>query len=102
MTSMFDADVRHRREATPWARVDVRRFIEDAALNGGRGMHEMGDAVTLTCRYRHAVSTRLWWTLEWTGEDGQRHVAESQDFNLLLWRAAELEMRARAKAVESS
>lgn len=98
MTSVFDTEVRRRREATPWARVDVEAFMRDVALNGGRGMHELGDEVTLTARYRHAVSTRLWWTLSWVGEDGERRTVESQDFGLLLWRAAEAEMQARANA----
>lgn len=96
MTSMFDTRVRERREATPWARVDVKAFMQEMALEGG--LNPDAPEVTLTCRYRPDVASRLWWTLEWTGEDGQRHTAGSQDFRLLLWRAAEAEMQARARS----
>src|SRR4051794_24027912 len=96
MTSLFDTDGRRRREATPWARVNLPAFMREMSWNGEHSAQQAGPPVTLTLRYRHAVSTREWWTLEWTGEDGERHTAESQDFDLVLWRAAELEIRARA------
>lgn len=100
MTSMFDSDVRRRREATPWARVDLPSFMREVSLNGDHSPQQAGPPVTLTLRYRHAVSTREWWTLSWTGTDGEQYSVESQDFDLLCWRAAEVEMRARAAGEE--
>lgn len=99
MTSLFDTEVRRRREATPWARVDVEAFLRDAALNDWAATDRDKPAgAELKVRHRPDVASRTWYTLEWTGEDGERHAVESQDFDLLMWRAAEVEMRARRRA----
>lgn len=100
MSSLFDTEVRSRRQHTPWASVSAPAFMREAALN--EGWQIQGDVApegaVLTCRYRRAVSTSVWWELSWTDETGQRRSVGSQDFQLLLWRAAEVEMQARAKA----
>ena len=95
MSSMFDSQVRDRRDHTPWARVDVQRFMIHAGWNGTDNPLEQG--AVLSVHYRPSVASRMWWRLEWTGEDGQRHNVEAQELELLLWRAAEAEMQARAR-----
>lgn len=98
MGSLFDSNVYQRRNVTPWARVNVESFMRDAALNGGwEGEPFKRDSV-LTCRYRHDVATRLWWSLVWCGEDGKQHEVSASDLDLLMWRAAEVEMTNRERA----
>ena len=95
MTSMFDSNVRARREHTPWARVSLRAFLRDVVFNttDDATPEECEEhAVQLSVRYRPSVSSRLWWVLSWRAADGQWHTVQSQDFDLLLWRAAEVEL----------
>jgi hypothetical protein len=49
------------------------------------------NAVILHAQYRHDVSSRVWYELQWTGCDGERYNVSSQDFELLMWRAAQVE-----------
>jgi hypothetical protein len=55
-------------------------------------------AVILRATYRGDVASRMWFELEWTGEDEERHSVQSQEFDLLLWRAAQAELQARQDA----
>ncbi len=98
MTSMFDTAVRERREHTPWASVSPIRFMQDAKWNcmSNENHNPWDHQAVLSVQYRQNVATSEWWTLEWTAEDGQRHRVESQSVDLLMWRAAETEMRARS------
>ena len=95
MGSMFDTNVRERREHTPWATISLTRFFREMVWNEVDAPDE--NAVQLTVRYRHSVASRMWFRLEWTGEDGERRAAEAQEFELVLWRAAEIEMHARER-----
>ena len=96
MSSLFDTEVYQRRNHTPWASVNFLHFVRDMVWNGG-GKDPLKDQVVFRARYRHDVASRVWFSLEWTGEDGERHNAEAQDFGLLLWRAAEIEMKVKEK-----
>lgn len=98
MSSLFDSAVRERRAHTPWARVSPARFLKEAAMNVPDGAPVRDHEVVLRCHERPDVASRFWWTLEWTGEDSERHVVDSQYQDLLFWRAAEEAMRARARA----
>ena len=57
----------------------------------------LNNAVALKVHYRHDVASRCWWSLQWTGADGERHEVEAQHLDKLLWRAAEIESQAEAK-----
>lgn len=90
MTSLFDSAVYQRRNATPWAEIDLPYFLADLAQNGE-------GPTSLQVNKRPSVSSRLWWTLTWKSVDGEEHRAEAQTMGLCLWRAAEMELRLRAK-----
>ena len=98
MSSMFDTNVRNRREHTPWATISLTKFFREMVWNGADAPTE--NAVQLSVQDRHSVASRMWFRLEWTGEDGQRHSAEAQEFELVLWRAAEIEIRARERCTK--
>jgi hypothetical protein len=99
MSSLFEGEVRDRRElATPWAHIDFERFVRsvglyDEGVPGEDGQVRRG--VMFTAVPRPSVQSRMWYTLEWTGEDEKRHMVESQYFDLLMWRAAHLETNIR-------
>jgi hypothetical protein len=95
MSSLFDTEVYQRRNHTPWASVNFLHFVRDMVWNGTA--EPLENEVVFKARYRNDVASRVWYELSWTGEDGERHYADSQDFGLLLWRAAEIELKARAK-----
>lgn len=90
MTSMFDSMVRARREHTPWAHISLTALMKELAEEGEQN-------VTLTCTYDYKQVTRCWWTLEWTDEAGQKHSVGSQQYDLCLWRAAEMVMQQRER-----
>lgn len=91
MTSLFDSAVADRRKHTPWAEIDLKDFLTDLAINADY------TPITLQVQYRPSVASRLWWSLTWKSEDGEEHQAEAQTMELCLWRAAEMELRLRAK-----
>lgn len=98
MTSEFDTRVRARRLHTPWSRMSLVHFLKDGAWNGidkkeGGGNEE----ASVSVRYRPDVTSRMWWTIRWMGEDGQLREANAQELDLALWRAAEMEEAARAE-----
>lgn len=98
MTSMFDTDVRDRRDHTEWAVMSLTAFMKDMAICGNSQTEEQETCpVTLTCHYRHSVASRFWWIVQWTDEQGLQHEASAQELDLCLWRAAEMESRARKK-----
>jgi hypothetical protein len=98
MTSLFDSNVRDRRNHTEWAFMSLTAFMKDMALSGGSQTDERTNCpVILTCQYRHSVASSFWWTIEWTDEQGIQHRAESQELDLCLWRAAEIELQARQR-----
>jgi len=99
MSNSFDTEVYQRRKHTPWATVSFLNFVRamvENRLNGEESSSPKSDVI-FTANYRPDVSTHIWFSLEWTGEDGERHSTAAQDFGLLLWRAAEIEMKAREK-----
>jgi hypothetical protein len=115
MGSLFDSTVYATRRAYPWAEIDLEQFAKEAALSGsdadsklaaaadsclrGRAYHSGENDFRLSVQYRPEVASRFWFTVEWTGEDGERHEVSAQEFNLCMWRAAiaELEIRERVK-----
>jgi len=99
MSSLFDTEVYQRRNHTPWASMNFLSFVRDMAWHGTADPVKNG--VVFRTYYRHDVSSRMWYELEWTGEDGERHSTSSQDFGLLLWRAAEIEIKTREKLKEN-
>lgn len=92
MSSLFESRVRERRHHTPWTELNVDEMLADLTLN-----NPSQAPATLTCEYRHSVSTRFWWTLDWTGADGQAYRADAQTLQVCLWRAAEREVSIRAR-----
>jgi hypothetical protein len=97
MGSMFDSDVYSRRKHTPWARIQIAAFMREMALNVPSGANHWEHRVELSVLYRPDVASRMWWRVEWTGEDGVRHSADAQELDLCLWRAAEIELKIREK-----
>lgn len=97
MSSLFDSSVSRRRNETPWARMNFVAFARDMATNGFSSGAPVSNAVELTCTYRHDVSSGFWWAIRWTCADGERRLAESQEFDLCLWRAAEMELEIEAR-----
>lgn len=90
MTSLFDSKVNDRRNETPWAVMSLQAFMKDMAINSQ-------EPVTFSCQYRPDVASRFWYTVTWTDASGQKRGTESQDPDLCLWRAAEMELRARKR-----
>jgi hypothetical protein len=88
MTSLFDSKVYQHRNETPWASMSLSAFMREMMFRG---------KVTWTVQYRPSVVSRAWYTIEWTGEDGEQHRAESQEWDLCLWRAAQIELQICAK-----
>jgi hypothetical protein len=66
--------------------------LADLAINGEAEVH-------LIVTPRHEVASRVWYTLEWTDDDGQRHKAEASTLALLMQRANEIETNLRAREV---
>jgi hypothetical protein len=104
MSSLFDTLVRRRREATSWARMGIQPFLLEAAWCGASTKsEEPSKPASISVVYRGDVMSRMWWTVTWTGEDGESREASAQELDLALWRAAEMELaaRARTKAAET-
>ncbi len=97
MSSEFDTRVYQRENHTPWAMVSLARFMKDMALNGKAPGKE---PVVFSMVYRPDVASRFWFHIEWTGKDGERHEAEAQSFEKMLWRAAEREMQSQQEQKE--
>lgn len=103
MSSLFETFVRRRREQTPWARMGIQPFLTEAAWSGASSKpDEPSKPASISVVYRGDVASRMWWTVAWTGEDGEHREACAQELDLALWRAAEMELaaRARTKAAE--
>ena len=82
-----------QRQATPWDHISATAFMRDVV---GDATGDLRGA-TLRLRRRPEVATRQWWEIEWTGADGKRYAAEASTLQLLMARAAETELAARAK-----
>lgn len=85
MSSLFESEVYQRQRATPFTRISLTALMKELALEVA------GDAaaeVTLSCKYRHSVPSRFWWTISWLGVDGEQHVCDGQELDKCLWRAA--------------
>ena len=104
MTSMFDSRVYKRRKEMPWAKMSLLAFVKEMAPNrpdrpdGQEGTDPFTNEVVLRIRYRPAMASRYWFEIEFTGPDGERHRAEAQEFDLMLWRAAEMALRTQERA----
>lgn len=85
---LFDSKVYQRRNETPWAIMSLPAFMKEMAINGQA-------EVSFSCKYRPSVASRFWYTITWTDEQGTQHSASSQEWDLCLWRAAEIEIQTR-------
>jgi len=92
MTSLFESRVYQREKHTPWARIDLIRFMKEMALSADK------ETVSLHVIYRPSVASRFWWVLSWIGPDGERYEAEAQHLDKCLWRAAEIQLQLEAKS----
>jgi hypothetical protein len=90
MGSLFDTKVYNRRNSTPWAHVSILSFMREM-------IWYQESPVILTANYRGDVASRIWYSLEWTSADGTRKSTSSQEFDLLMWRAAQIELDSREK-----
>jgi hypothetical protein len=113
MGSLFESQVYSERSRVPWAEIDLIHFAKEAAVSGsdadrklpeaadaclrGRGFHSGQNDFQLTVEYRPDVASRFWFSVQWTGEDGERHCSEAQEIELCLWRAAILETNLRER-----
>lgn len=86
MSSLFDSRVYQRRNETPWAVMSLSAFMKEMMYQG---------KITFSLQYRPSVASRQWYTLEWVGEDGEQHQTEAQEWDLCLWRAAQIELQVR-------
>lgn len=103
MSSSFDSSVHQRRNATPWAKMSLAAFLKDAAWNGApTKADDQPRPASISVVYRGDVASRMWWSIIWTGEDGELHEASAQDLDLALWRAAETELASRGRAKDKA
>jgi hypothetical protein len=89
MGSMFESEVYAERNRIPWAEIDVEQCM--------REFTQYTTEVKLEVMPRPSVASRFWWTLKWTGEDGQEYCAQAQTLQLCLWRAAVREVKTRKR-----
>ena len=89
MGSFFDSEVYEARNRFPWAEIDVGSLLRD--------LTQYDQPVTFTVVPRPSVATRYWYSLEWTGEDGETYGASASTLELCLWRAAVRERNTRRK-----
>ncbi|MCK9593202.1 MAG: hypothetical protein M0Q91_14455 [Methanoregula sp.] len=75
--------------------MNIAAFMADAMYRSNKD--GITQHVALYLSYRPEVSTRKWWTIEWYGEDQERHDASAQDLDLCLFRAAEIDLRVSEK-----
>ncbi len=97
MGSWFDSKVYQRRRANEWMSVNLLDFARDVSDNTWGLDNPPRDDVILTIAPRPDVASRYWYTLEWTAADGTRRSVSSQEYGLMLWRAAVTEEDARAE-----
>lgn len=106
MTSMFDSAVYQRRKHTPWARMSLLAFARDVIFNepdlGDVPRKSIPQNVQLTISPRKDVASGVWYELEWVGCDSQRHCVASQEYDLCLFRATEVEIMAREKMEQNN
>lgn len=96
MSSWFDSVVYERRRKSQWMTPSLLAFVRDVLSNIWLDKDDKSDtSVVFTAVNRPDVATRFWYTLEWLSEDGKRKSASSQEYDLLMWRAAVIEMDAR-------
>jgi hypothetical protein len=85
MSTIFDSSVYQMRKNAPFAAPQMGKFIEAVAIESPD--HE---PAILTVQYRHSVASRLWWTLEWTDQAGQKREVSAQEWPLCVWRAIQV------------
>lgn len=103
MGSWFDTEVYQRSKHTPWASVNLHSFISEMLYNEqtqkwGQPLDEpKRGEVVLRVVYRPDVASRQWFTLQWVGSDGDLAEVQAQRFDLLMWRAAQTEIKTQDK-----
>lgn len=95
MGSWFDSKVYERRKRSPWMTPSLLGFAKDVLLSYWPDKQEDERPVVLTIANRPDVASRFWYTLEWTAEDGSHRAVSSQEYDLLMWRAAVTEQDVR-------
>lgn len=96
---MFDSSVYQRRKHTPWARMSFLAFAHEMLWNEPEDDKPV--EVKLTISYRHDVDSRHWYELTWIGCDGKIHAVSSKEFDLCLFRAAEVELRNKGNRIDT-
>jgi len=88
MTTLFDSEVYARRRATPYTQINLVELLKDLALMAPVHPDDIRWSREATLSVHRAdVATRFWWTLKWKDEEGE-HLADGQELQLCLWRAA--------------
>jgi hypothetical protein len=102
MTSLFDAWVYARRNNTPFTEVHKISFLKTMAQlesylpkDKQEALKERGAILRIVPR--PDVASRFWYTIEWTGPEGQRHHQSSQEIDLVFWRAVQAQIQLEAK-----
>lgn len=94
---MFDTNVYQRRRKNPYLSPGIIGFMKSMAVN--KQTHEHSQQLTekndypeikLSICHRPSVSSSFWYTLEWVDLDGDKHMVDSQDLDLLGWRALQV------------
>lgn len=102
MSSLFDSWVYSRRNNTPFTEVNKISFLKTMAqlesylpAEKKELLKERG-AMLRICP-RPDVASRYWYTIEWTSPQGTRLSAQSQELDLVFWRAVQMQIDAEAK-----
>jgi hypothetical protein len=98
VNSPFNVKVNERRNGTPWARMSLESFARDMAVRcasrcASMDTGEHGVALTVASGW----NTGMRYVLSWCGPKGRRLEVASQDLDLVLWKAAELESEGAAQ-----
>lgn len=73
-----------------WQTINPVKFMKEMAM-----CDEGGQEVIFTMKSRGDVSSRMWFTLEWTGADSKRYSEAAQTIDMLFERAAQREIAVR-------
>lgn len=86
------------RNSNPFAVMSLIKFIKQTLDNRPIGEPAHEHQFILTVTDRSDVKTRLWVEIQFTDAEGKRRTADSQEFDLALFRAAAMELDAMERA----
>ena len=99
----LDEQIRKRRALLPWGIINLPRFIQDvvgaAIVNGLKPMGEV--YLELKILARPDIDSGFVYELSWLGADGTQQSVRAANWELLLFRAAEVELQARAEQTQA-